>query len=713
MLGATWSRQISTSARVAALALLVGCTGAIGDGPSGPSGTPDRVGPGPDPGEPSVGVGTRPLRHLTRRELGHTLGDLLGTELLGLLDSIPGDPLDRVYDHHGEAQTVSALHVEGYLTLADAIATAARDDDAIAARLMPGCDLTQLGPRARAEASSMTGASLQGPSTSYLACYVGDLWGGELMCPDVTDPDEVKLRLGDGYVTLQHPVPADGLYRIVVTAAALGTSTLEVIVDGVEAARIDLAESRTADTRTYAPYTVELSLAAGERAIRFEKDGDAIYIQRVTVVGPLDADASAQSAARAACADAFARDFAPRAWRRPLMADEQVELRSVFDAGIADGFFFDGLRMAIESVVLAPELLYHVELGTPTETDGVYRLDDFELASRLSYLAWETMPDDALWSAAAAGELRTEEQIRAQAERLFADARARATVRVFYEQWLNLHALESLTKDTTLYPEFGSDVRDAMLEETRTFMDQMIWEQDADMTALLTAPRTWLPPALAPIYGMTAPSETTDVALPAERLGLLTHASLLAINAQPNRHSPVLRGTFILRRVLCMELAPPPDDVDFAGPERSTAATTRERFVEHQSEPRCAGCHQVIDPIGFPFESFDSIGRFRTHEDGVPVDTTGGGPALGMEPDQIDGAVELAQALGDSELPGQCLARQWLRFGLGRAESTHDAATLDALEDSLASDGIRAMLVRLATTESFLNRVVDAEEVGR
>jgi hypothetical protein len=548
----------------ALLFILLSCTGEIGEPRDGapPSMRPDaptRF----DPGE-------RPLRPLTRRELSNTLDDLLGREVVGLLDSIPGDSHALVYDRVGAAQTVSALHVDGFLAMAAAITKEGAGDDALLVRLMPGCNVAALGPRARESTASAIGSSLQGPDPEYVVCYAGDDWGGENRCPEVTDPDEVKLHFDGAYVTLRQPLESSGRYRIEIDASAVYGSggTVIVGVDGSEAGRISIPAARTPAERTYASHSVELDLAAGERAIVLSRSSSsAVYLQRVRVIGPVDVNAVAERAARVSCAASYAASFAPRAWRRPLTADESSAVVDLFTAGIDDGFFFDGLRMALEYTLQAPEFLYHVEIGAPGPDPGLHALDSFEIASRLSYLAWGTAPDDDLRSAAERDELGTPAQVRVHADRLFADPRAHDTVRRFYEQWLELDDLEYLTKDGAIFPEFTSGVRAAMLEETRTFFDELVWNEAATMSDLLISERRFAPGELAAIYGAGE-----------GRLGLLTHPSILAINAKPNGHSPVRRGAFVLDRILCAPLPPRPTAAPRSrreGVSPSTSRTTR------------------------------------------------------------------------------------------------------------------------------------------
>lgn len=687
---------------LALASLLAGCTGLV-ELPPPPASPPEG---GTPPGVDVRHASSPVMRRLTRDELTATLEALVGRAVE--VEGVPAEAPDGAYQRMGEAQTLSARHVEAYHELGARLTAEAAADVAVLDRLMPGCDPSALGPVTPASSISSTGAALEGPDPSYLACYAGDLWGEDVMCPEVTDPDEVKLRLSSGHVFFAVSIAAPGVYALEVEASAVdyrySETTLQITSAGVDVGAVTLALDSNAADRTYDTYATQLDLAAGDHRLRLQKTDSAIYIRSVTLRGPIDAEAELFAAERAACADAFVDDFAPRAWRRPLAPDEHAVMRDLFQSGMDGGTFFDGLRMALEYTLQAPDFLYHVELGTPTDDPRLFRLTDFELASRLSYLAWGTPPDETLWQAAERGELHTEEQVRAQAERLFSDPRAHATVRRFYEQWLRLDQMESLTKDTALFPEFDNEVREAMLEETRAYLDRMIWEEGATFRDVLTSPRTVLPPALAPLYGVPAPADTDWVDLPPERMGLLTHPSLLAVNAKSNGHSPVRRGVFVLDRILCAEPPPPPEGVDFSAVDRSTARTTRERFAEHTSNPACSGCHANIDPIGFAFESFDGIGRFRTHENEVPIDATGGVPPLGIGPGQLDGAVELSQALAESDEVSRCLTRHWARHGLGRYEHPLDDDTLESLYVALEESGIRGMLVRLATTRAFLHR---------
>jgi len=219
---------------------------------------------------------------------------------------------------------------------------------------------------------------------------------------------------------------------------------------------------------------------------------------------------------------------------------------------------------------------------------------------------------------------------------------------------------------------------------------------------------------LAGLYEMEGSGDgLTAVTLPPERLGLLTQASLLMARSQSNQTSPVQRGAFVLERLLCVELPLPPEDLEVVPPsldeEGAEPRTTRDRWAQHSSDPTCRGCHSQIDPVGFTFESFDPIGRFRTEEAGQPIDTTGGIPSIEVPDGSLADATDLARALAVSPRATDCLTRQWMRFGLGRLERDTDAGDVEQLAEVLTEDGIRAMLLALVDTAAFRHRIVEEE----
>lgn len=391
--------------------------------------------------------------------------------------------------------------------------------------------------------------------------------------------------------------------------------------------------------------------------------------------------------------------FGRKLYRRPLEAEERNRWLVVANV-LADGDPIHGLRLAMAGMMQSPSFLYRVELGEPdAEHPGWRRYDDWEMASRLSILFWNTIPDDELLDAASRGELSTDEGIREQALRLLASERARPAIQSFFAQYLDLGRLDATERE---YAQWSDTMAASMRREVELLVDDLV-SRDADIRELFSTHTTFVNSELAMLYGVAAPSASpTDfvaVELPPERAGVLTLGAFLAMNAHQSETSPTLRGKYLRERVLCESVPAPPDDVnlDLSNPG-GMPATLRERLEQHRSNPQCAACHAFIDPPGFLFEAFDSIGRWRTEEPGGPVDTTGE-----LDGIPLNGARDLAEVLRDDERVGACLVRQLFRHASGRLETTSEARSLRAVEESFAASGyrFRELLLALATSDAF------------
>ena len=452
--------------------------------------------------------------------------------------------------------------------------------------------------------------------------------------------------------------------------------------------------------------TAPVTELVAEQYMRVAEDIAQTVMADVATLVPCAAGAD-----EAACGEQFVDDFGLRAFRRPLSDEERAVLVALFEEGRAAEGLAGGLRMVVQTVLQSPQFLYHVELGMPQAPDDggaedIVALGDYELASKLSYFLWDSMPDDALLDAAAAGELADPEALRAQAERLLEDDRAADAIASFHRQWLHLDALSVLEKNPEAYPDFDTELREAMANETTRFADWVIRNDDARLETLLTASYSFPEGPLFDLYGL--PDDFHDPTLPVEldpsqRAGLLTHAGVLAMHAHADQSSPVRRGKLVRETILCTPLAPPPPEVDVVPPPVDPNATTRERFDQHRSDPACAGCHVLIDPVGFGFEHYDAIGRWRDTEAGQPVDASGELVGTDDINGEFDGAIELSERLASSEQVRTCLAEQWFAFGFGRAPADDDACSFDAMVEAFeASDhDIRALLLSMVTTDSF------------
>ncbi|MEZ4454427.1 MAG: DUF1592 domain-containing protein [Nannocystaceae bacterium] len=407
------------------------------------------------------------------------------------------------------------------------------------------------------------------------------------------------------------------------------------------------------------------------------------------------------------CGEAFLRAFGRRAYRRPLTDDELARLLGVFEVGRADGGFASGIELALQVILQSPSFLYRVEFGMPDPDagPGIVRLDDHEIAARLSFLLWNSIPDPILDAAADAGELGSAEAIRAQAERMLADPRGESAVLDFHRQLLDLDGLALATKDPAEFPDFTESIRAAMAAETEAFVRHVFFDDDARLTTLLTADYSFLNSELANYYGMPGAAGPTftrvDLTPQSRRIGLLTHGSLLTILGKFKGTAPVQRGKFVRQQLLCTVILPPPD-VEFQPPTIDPDATVREKYLEHSVNPTCAGCHVAMDPIGFGFEHFDGVGRFRATENGFPVDASGEIVGAGAIDGPFDGVDELAHRLAESEEVRACVVRQWFRYAYGRERDDEDACALDGLTASFdADDDVRALLIALTQTDAF------------
>jgi len=416
------------------------------------------------------------------------------------------------------------------------------------------------------------------------------------------------------------------------------------------------------------------------------------------------------------CALSFIKDFGKRAFRRPLSQTEVERLKGLFDWALSDpdlGRFEDGIQVVLEAVLQSPSFLYRPELGAETPVEGdVVPFTSWEMATKLSYMLWNTMPDAALFAAAEADELRTKEQIAAQATRMLEDDKAKDLIRNFHTQWLLLTHLDSVTKDSGVYPAYDDSLRSLWKEEIQTFIEHVILEGDGSLRTLLTASYSFMNEDLARFYdgdvldSVTGP-EFREVQLdPARRAGFLTSAGLMATQAKVNRSSPVFRGKFVREQLMCNTLPPPPNNLVIVPPEIDPNKTTKEQFEEIGANPACAGCHSLMNPIGFIFEHYDGIGQWRNQENGKDIDATG----EVIQTDDIDGvydgAVELAAGLADSTQVQECVTSQWFRFAYNRTVTPEDSCSIEQLNDVFRASNfnIKALLVALTQTNAFLYR---------
>jgi Protein of unknown function (DUF1592)/Protein of unknown function (DUF1588)/Protein of unknown function (DUF1587)/Protein of unknown function (DUF1595)/Protein of unknown function (DUF1585) len=419
-------------------------------------------------------------------------------------------------------------------------------------------------------------------------------------------------------------------------------------------------------------------------------------------------------------AQSWVRSFGKEAFRRPLTDDEVDEWLTMFGDGAAIDGGFDpqaGVELVVAGMLQSPHFLYRVEFGRgEPDAEGLDELSPYEMASRLSFLFWNSPPDRILMDAADADELRTPAQLAEQARRLLRAPRAREAVRNFHRQWLGLSNITSVLVGIGKDPEFVPDYDPAILphlqQETERFFEFAIFDVDASVDTLFTAPFTLVNQPLAEFYGVSAPTATEEQFVrveldPARYSGFLTQAGLLALYAKPDRSSPVHRGKFVRERLLC-QVPPPPPDVVPEAPDVDITKTTREQLEQHKVDPLCSGCHMLLDPLGLGFEHFDAMGRWRDDQFGLAIDASG--EVIGTEDidGPFDGAAALGATLGSSQTVHDCITTQWFRFAYGRAETDADAESLAQIREAFAASDyrIQEMLVALTQADAFRYRRV-------
>ena len=420
--------------------------------------------------------------------------------------------------------------------------------------------------------------------------------------------------------------------------------------------------------------------------------------RRLALVGCTPASASD------ACATEFLDTFARRVYRRPLTDEETLRWRSVA-AELSDGDPWRGLRFAVAGLLQSPHFLYRVELGEPDPDDPTRRrLTAHELATRLSLIMWNTIPDDALLAAADSGDILNRDTLRKTAERMLDDPRARDAINAFFSQVLDLGRLDTVTRDPARFPQYTPELPAAMRREVELLLEDLIIRRDTDLRALLSTRQSFHNSALASLYG-TRPGAAdaityVPVQLPAERAGLLSLAAILTLTSQPAQTSPTRRGKYLRERILCQSIPPPPPGVDASLDPSSDGkpATLRERLEAHRSDPACAGCHAVIDPPGLLFEHFDAIGAYRDLDNGLPIDASGdldGAPLTGVR--------DLADLLASDDRVAPCIVTLLHRHASGRLATPGELPALSALTDEFTASGhrFRALLLVFVTSDTF------------
>jgi tetratricopeptide (TPR) repeat protein len=416
----------------------------------------------------------------------------------------------------------------------------------------------------------------------------------------------------------------------------------------------------------------------------------------------------------------------PKAFRRPVTKEEIEAIAKFADRAVANGKKWEvGMQHAVMAMLCSPKFLFRVELDDQPDSIEPHPIGEFDLAARLSYFLWSSLPDDELFKLA--GEKKLSANLEAQVRRMLKDPRSRALVDNFAIQWLRLDSLKTHQADAKLFPNFDKDLREAMLEETRSFLQHMLRE-DRSLLELIDADYTFLNQRLAGHYRISdtlgnspgAKVEKKGDSIPkdrfvrvqlqgSERGGILTHASLLTMTSPATRTSPVKRGAWVLENILGTPPPPPPPDVPELDQKEAKATTLRERLEQHRANAVCAGCHAKIDPLGFAFENYDAVGVFRKMEGNKAIDVSG----TLSDGRKINGMSDLKKALlADKEKFARHVAEKMLTYALGRGVEYYDKRAVDRIVAETAKDDFRLSRMVIAIVQSEPFRLRRGKEQG-
>ncbi len=411
-------------------------------------------------------------------------------------------------------------------------------------------------------------------------------------------------------------------------------------------------------------------------------DQDSEGRQRIMICDPLQD-------VEQACGEAIIRNFTSKAWRRPVTDQEVADLYAFIDLAKEEGDDFEqGIRLIIRATLMSPHFLFRVELDPTPTSEQAHPLTDHQLAARISYFLWSSIPDDELRQLADEGRLNNEEVLTAQVERMLNDPRAESLVHNFGGQWLYFNALADVQPDYVIFPDYNEALRKSLQQEAQLFFRDFMFGQRG-LDEMLTAQYTYANDLLADHYGLNSNASADFVEVDLEdttRRGLLTQGSLLTVTSHPTRTSPTRRGKWVLEQLLCSPPPPPPPGVEglLDNEDGEITGSVRDRLQAH-AVGECASCHVEMDPIGFSMEHYDGIGAWRDDDNGFAIDATGQLPTG----ETFDGVMEMTDILSQDERLVTCATRQMFTFAMGRGAIFHDKDDLQIMEQGLRDNNLR------------------------
>ncbi len=647
-----------------------------------------------------VDPGRVTIRRLNRNEYNNTVRDLLGVNFRPA-DDFPSDDVGYGFDNIGDVLSLPPLLMEKYLDAADSIAR-----QSIIA-IDPNSPKEQtVGARALTLSRAAT-----------------------------RNRDVISIN-SEGQVSAKFEAALAGKYRLVVRAAQQRggdePAKMELRVDGEMVADFNVRNGQN----RLENYEKELALSRGvhEIAAAFvndfydekNKQDRNLFVQQLQLEGPLEIDPaafpeshrqlveqrpSAEQTVNVAVRSNL-RPFVKRAFRRPVAESELDGYVRLVESRLTDGDTFEmAMQQALTAVLVSPHFLFRIETDrNPDDPTDRHVLSDYELATRLSYFLWSSMPDEELFTLAEKNELHRDDVLETQVKRMLRDGKAQALVDNFAEQWLQLRVLDEITPDPEKYPQFTAELRNDMKEETKRLFAYVMHE-DLSLLELLDAPYTFVNERLAKHYGLPEVDGTEFQKVSLEgtsRVGLLTQGSVMTMTSNPDRTSPVKRGKWVMEVVLNTPPPPPPPNVpELDAVKAPEGATLRQQLRLHRENASCASCHRIMDDLGFGLENFDAIGRYRDTDGAQPLDTSGELPG-GMK---FNGPKELAVVLKQKELDfGRSVIEKMLTYALGRPVEYYDRCTQNTILDHAKANDFRFSALVTAITRSEPFRMRRGEE---
>jgi mono/diheme cytochrome c family protein len=659
--------------------------------------------------KPNPGRST--LHRLNRTEYGNAIRDLLALEI-NVEELLPADDIGYGFDNIGDVLTVSPVLLERYLAVARRVARAAVGD-------------------------------MNAP-VSYQTYTVHH---GLIQTDRLSEVAPAGSR---GGTAIRHFFPVDGEYEISVLVQRttddeyLGFERERKLDLRLDDRRLELFTLPRSEkiivlgqgTPPDAHLKIRIPVKAGMREIgatflkdtllqegvieRVRDDNVQTYFEgvgSVTVAGPFNVQGPGETASREkiftcqpsssademACAEKIITNLAHRAYRRPVTADDMAQLVALYKQGAEQGGFESGIRLALQKILVSPDFLFRAEVDPAGAAPGtVYRVSDLELASRLSFFLWSSIPDEELLAVAERGQLREPAVLQAQVKRMLADSRSSALVKNFASQWLFLRNIARIAPDTTSFTNFDENLRQALQKETELLIENEL-KEDSSVGNLLKTDYTFLNERLARHYGINGiyGDQFRRVKLEdPNRHGLLGQASILTVTSYPNRTAPTIRGKWVLEQLLGTPPPPPPPNVPSLRNDATTAKMTmRQRMEQHRANPVCATCHRQMDPLGFALENFDGLGSYRASYGvgSAPIDASGALP----DGTTFDGPAGLREVLVKKQAMFiETFTERLLTYALGRGVEDYDHAVLRKVGRDAAADNYKWSSVILGIVNS-------------